>query len=268
MIINEIEKIVSQRIPEDLWDFPEPKGWVSRCIYKNLDVNLHSVSVKLGNCMEKIFMDIARLEYPSKYFPRVIAGYGVTDEEVQEYRTDKFDNNKPSDRSNAVAIYTRLNQSVLMEKIANEFVNAEENNICYTHDLFAEVAERITKATPMQPVMWKSHTDICAWINSEWNIMEVKLGGNLDKTKTKVVLTDSILCPYIALGSKPKKAYYGIISNDKGNDRQGKWKGQLSKFLSPEMILMEECLFKHLTTSTISFAEFQSIIIKRINYLR
>ena len=107
--------------------------------------------------------------------------------------------------------------------------------------------------------------DLCLVSNNIYNIIEVKSSGNTDSGKTKHMFINNIVKPYICLENKPKEAFFGIISNNMDCNKNGDWTGGLSKYMKPELILVENSLFDLVLPDDVSFSDFQNMVIIKAN---
>ena len=270
--INEVQRIVKKHIPDDIWEMPPKLGWFNQCLFRKKDVDQHTVAIKMGQAMELIYMDVAKLRYPGKLMPRSLAGFGVDEGEAEQYFTDKYENGQSSERKNAIIILTRLDAVKTAETLAGETQKylsvPRKKRVRFNHEIMSDLSDRSLKSIPLQKEIREVCVDLCPLMSDAWTLLEVKMSGNVDGGKTKQVFIDNMLSPFVCLGNKPKHVYYGIITNNLGVTEDGEWKGQLKGIVSPEMILVEEKLFDLIAPNDVTFDDFTSMICKRVNHLR
>ena len=189
----------------------EKHGWFNECVFRDNDVDTHTLSIKMGQAMEIIYTEIAQLRYPGRLLPRALAGHGVSEEEAEKYWTHKFENNHATERKNAIIILNRLDKvqtsKALAGEVAKYFCNHGKDRVRFSHNIMGELSNRMLEAISLQSEIREVCVDLCPNIDGVWTLMEIKMSGDIDRGKTKQVFTDNMLLPYVCLGNKPKKVF-------------------------------------------------------------
>lgn len=267
-IHTEVERIVKKHISSDIWQYGGKKGWINECVFRNSSVDTHNLLIKLGQSMEQIIPDIARLKYPGSLFPRSIAGFGVSEPEAKEYFSKRFEADQSLQKNNAVIILTRLSsdqmKAFLAAEVDKRIQQKKRGRVRFSQGNIKELSEMALQTVPLTDEIREVYVDLCPHIISDWTLIEVKTTGNTDKGKTRDMFVHNMMEPYICIGKKPKKLYFGVVSDNLGSNRFGEWKGQLSAYVEPDMVLLEEQLFDLIAPSGVPFEDFQEMVCERL----
>lgn len=115
------------------------------------------------------------------------------------------------------------------------------------------------------PLSKKYHTpdihtkpvDLAFFDGADWNIMELKAGGDLDSSNAPSNV-EKLLTIYVDMGIENCKAYFATLYNKDGEGNT--WKGSVKKHLAyPEMFLIGKNLWTKILPDGISFEEFEDI---------
>jgi len=99
--------------------------------------------------------------------------------------------------------------------------------------------------------------DLAFFDGKNWNIMELKAGGNLDSSNAPSNV-EKLLKIYTCLGLENTKMYFATCYNKNGEGKT--WTGAVKKHLCfPEMFLIGSELWKKILPQNITFEEFTEI---------
>lgn len=99
--------------------------------------------------------------------------------------------------------------------------------------------------------------DLAFFDGAEWNIMELKAGGDLDSSNAPSNV-EKLLTIYVDMGVENCKAYFATLYNKDGEGNT--WKGAVKKHMAyPEMFLIGKNLWDKILPDGITFEEFEDI---------
>ncbi len=99
--------------------------------------------------------------------------------------------------------------------------------------------------------------DLAFFDGAEWNVMELKAGGDLDSSNAPSNV-EKLLTIYVDMGIDNCKAYFATLYNKDGEGNT--WKGAVKKHLAyPEMFLIGKNLWNKILPHGISFEAFEEI---------
>ncbi len=105
--------------------------------------------------------------------------------------------------------------------------------------------------------VYSKPVDLAFFDGTEWNIMELKAGGDLDSSNAPSNV-EKLLTIYVDMGIENCKAYFATLYNKDGEGNT--WKGSVKKHLAyPEMFLIGKNLWTKILPEGISFEEFEEI---------
>lgn len=105
--------------------------------------------------------------------------------------------------------------------------------------------------------IYSKPVDLAFYDGNEWNIMELKAGGDLDSSNAPSNV-EKLLTIYVDMGIANCKAYFATLYNKDGEGNT--WKGSVKKHLAyPEMFLIGKNLWNKILPDGISFEEFEEI---------
>lgn len=99
--------------------------------------------------------------------------------------------------------------------------------------------------------------DLAFFDGAEWNVMELKAGGDLDSSNAPSNV-EKLLTIYVDMGIDNCKAYFATLYNKDGEGNT--WKGAVKKHLAyPKMFLIGKNLWNKILPHGISFEAFEEI---------
>lgn len=105
--------------------------------------------------------------------------------------------------------------------------------------------------------IYSKPVDLAFFDGTEWNVMELKAGGDLDSSNAPSNV-EKLLTIYVDMGIENCKAYFATLYNKDGEGNT--WKGAVKKHLAyPEMFLIGKNLWTKILPEGISFEEFEDI---------
>jgi len=105
--------------------------------------------------------------------------------------------------------------------------------------------------------VYSKPVDLAFYDGEQWNIMELKAGGDLDSSNAPSNV-EKLLTIYVDMGIENCKAYFATLYNKDGEGNT--WKGAVKKHLAyPEMFLIGKNLWTKILPDGISFEEFEEI---------
>jgi len=105
--------------------------------------------------------------------------------------------------------------------------------------------------------IYSKPVDLAFFDGEQWNIMELKAGGDLDSSNAPSNV-EKLLTIYVDMGIENCKAYFATLYNKDGEGNT--WKGAVKKHLAyPEMFLIGKNLWTKILPDSISFEVFEEI---------
>lgn len=105
--------------------------------------------------------------------------------------------------------------------------------------------------------IYSKPVDLAFFDGEEWNIMELKAGGDLDSSNAPSNV-EKLLTIYVDMGIENCKAYFATLYNKDGEGNT--WKGAVKKHLAyPEMFLIGKNLWTKILPEPITFEKFEEI---------
>lgn len=105
--------------------------------------------------------------------------------------------------------------------------------------------------------IYSKPVDLAFFDGDNWNIMELKAGGDLDSSNAPSNV-EKLLTIYVDMGVENCKAYFATLYNKDGEGNT--WKGSVKKHLAyPEMFLIGKNFWTKILPESISFEEFEDI---------
>lgn len=277
--------IIVKNISDDLWEDKPPTDWLGKIIRKGEEgkASSHTVSIRMGYAMEAIFYDLLKLKFGVSYVQRVIAGHGVKEEEVPLYEAKLHANELEVKKSKNFVILTRLNPVEFARELASEVEQFVQLKKFVKKSDFPEydcrlgqaelnkISERILDKVSLTSEVDAISVDMVVSPNDEdssYKVVELKLTFDVDYKKTKSVLTEDMLKPFVSLGDKSKELFAGIVSNSKKFKANGDPKLIISNYLLREAVLVDEEVYNIFAPEGVGFDIFKSLIEKRIDSVR
>lgn len=114
-----------------------------------------------------------------------------------------------------------------------------------------------------QEKIYAKPVDLAFFDGNDWNIMELKAGGDLDSSNAPANV-EKLLTIFTDIGVENCKAYFATIYN---KDREGNvWSGTVKKHLHyPSMFLIGKDFWEKILPSGISFYDFKAIYEEALN---
>ncbi len=255
---TEIQRILQNNFPA-LKDKNGKFGWLNEIVFDGVGFDTHKAAIKLGESLEPILHHVAKLRYPGGKLPRSVAGHGVSQKEADEYYDKKYEIGQATNRNNAVPILTRLDVAKLAGFVASRletFLQERKIDKSLRFDVgdFLKLSNDGLAEIPLQDEIVELSVDL-ALLEQRLTLLEMKSTFDTDDGKTKQELA-KMMKAFVAVGNKPKQLYFGVISNNKGFKKNGEWKGRLGSFVSKDLILVEDELWKLLAPQDVSFDDF------------
>lgn len=209
-----------------------------------------SFESKLGNSMQKISLEIARLKYGEKNVPYII--------NIHEIKH----NIREQQGKQVIVTDIDLSNKILNGNIDNVITKNEGNLKCKPPKNcslnFNELKNLLTKLPKTKNII-KNDVDLAFYDGKNWNLLEIKAGGDLDSSNARGNIR-KLLKSYVALNSSNARVYFATYYHKSGS---GKWRGSMKKFLQyPEMFLIGSDFWERILPENISFDEFKKIYLK------
>lgn len=105
--------------------------------------------------------------------------------------------------------------------------------------------------------IYSKPVDLAFFDGENWNIMELKAGGDLDSSNAPSNV-EKLLTIYVDMSIENCKAYFATLYNKDGEGNT--WKSAVKKHLAyPEMFLIGKNLWEKILPNSITFEEFEEI---------
>lgn len=105
--------------------------------------------------------------------------------------------------------------------------------------------------------LFSKPVDLAFFDGTDWNIMELKAGGDLDSSNAPSNV-EKLLTIYVDMGVDNCKAYFATLYNKDGEGNA--WNGIVKKHMAyPEMFLIGKSLWEKILPNNISFEDFVQI---------
>lgn len=215
-------------------------------------VFVSSFESKSGFAIETCAKRIARLKFGNENVPAIVNPRNLP---------HNFDPSKISGQIVVTDVDTHngnLRGEISAFRANNEAKGAGKNRIesRVTQDSIKEYLLPLSKKYHTESIYSKP-VDLAFFDGSEWNIMELKAGGDLDSSNAPSNV-EKLLTIYVDMGIENCKAYFATLYNKDGEGNT--WKGAVKKHLAfPEMFLIGKNLWNKILPNNISFEEFEAI---------
>ena len=215
-------------------------------------VFVSSFESKSGFAIETCAKRIARLKFGEENVPTIVNPRNLT---------HSFDETRISGQIVITDVDTHNGN------LRGEISAFRANNEAKGHGK-TRVESRVTQSSIKEyllPLSYKYRTDaiyskpvdLAFFDGSEWNIMELKAGGDLDSSNAPSNV-EKLLTIYVDMGIENCKAYFATLYNKDGEGNT--WKGSVKKHLAyPEMFLIGKNLWTKILPDCVSFNEFEEI---------
>lgn len=215
-------------------------------------VFVSSFESKSGFAIETCAKRIARLKFGNENVPAIVNPRNLS---------HNFDPSKISGQIVVTDVDTHngnLRGEISAFRANNEAKGAGKNRIesRVTQDSIKEYLLPLSKKYHTESIYSKP-VDLAFFDGNEWNIMELKAGGDLDSSNAPSNV-EKLLTIYVDMGIENCKAYFATLYNKDGEGNT--WKGAVKKHLAfPEMFLIGKNLWNKILPNNISFEEFEAI---------
>lgn len=215
-------------------------------------VFVSSFESKSGFAIETCAKRIARLKFGNENVPAIVNPRNLP---------HNFDPSKISGQIVVTDVDTHngnLRGEISAFRANSEAKGAGKNRIesRVTQDSIKEYLLPLSKKYHTESIYSKP-VDLAFFDGSEWNIMELKAGGDLDSSNAPSNV-EKLLTIYVDMGIENCKAYFATLYNKDGEGNT--WKGAVKKHLAfPEMFLIGKNLWNKILPNNISFEEFEAI---------
>lgn len=215
-------------------------------------VFVSSFESKSGFAIETCAKRIARLKFGDENVPAIVNPRNLP---------HNFDPSKISGQIVVTDVDTHngnLRGEISAFRANNEAKGAGKNRIesRVTQDSIKEYLLPLSKKYHTESIYSKP-VDLAFFDGNEWNIMELKAGGDLDSSNAPSNV-EKLLTIYVDMGIENCKAYFATPYNKDGEGNT--WKGAVKKHLAfPEMFLIGKNLWNKILPNNISFEEFEAI---------
>lgn len=215
-------------------------------------VFVSSFESKSGFAIETCAKRIARLKFGNENVPAIVNPRNLP---------HNFDPSKISGQIVVTDVDTHngnLRGEISAFRANNEAKGAGKNRIesRVTQDSIKEYLLPLSKKYHTESIYSKP-VDLAFFDGNEWNIMELKAGGDLDSSNAPSNV-EKLLTIYVDMGIENCKAYFATLYNKDGEGNT--WKGAVKKHLAfPEMFLIGKNLWNKILPNNISFEEFEAI---------
>lgn len=215
-------------------------------------VFVSSFESKSGFAIETCAKRIARLKFGDENVPAIVNPRNLP---------HNFDPSKISGQIVVTDVDTHngnLRGEISAFRANNEAKGAGKNRIesRVTQDSIKEYLLPLSKKYHTESIYSKP-VDLAFFDGNEWNIMELKAGGDLDSSNAPSNV-EKLLTIYVDMGIENCKAYFATLYSKDGEGNT--WKGAVKKHLAfPEMFLIGKNLWNKILPNNISFEEFEAI---------
>ena len=261
---NEIKRIVYEEFSKLInlieKDFSTNyKKKVNNFLLSQMDENITASMVfvssfesKSGFAIETCAKRIARLKYGDENVPSIVNPRGLK---------HNIDENKVSGQIVVTDVDTHngeLRGSIATFRAKNEahgrgkkYIKSGVTQRSLIESLLPLSEQFRTNTIYTKPV------DLAFFDGENWNIMELKAGGDLDSSNAPSNV-EKLLTIYVDMGVKNCKAYFATLYNKDGEGNT--WTGAVKKHLSyPEMFLIGKNLWNKILPDGITFSDFEEI---------
>ena len=209
-----------------------------------------SFESKVGNAMQRVALEIARLKYGEENVPYII-------------NIHKMKHNIGEQKGKQIIVTdVDTNDKILNGNIDNIITKNEGNLRCKPPkncNLNITELKTLLVKLPKTKNIIKNDVDLAFYDGKNWNLLEIKAGGDLDSSNARGNIR-KLLKSYVALNSNNTKIYFATYYHKTGS---GKWKGSMKKFLQyPDMFLIGSEFWEKILPENISFDEFKNIYLK------
>lgn len=215
-------------------------------------VFVSSFESKSGFAIENCAKEIARLNFGEENVPKIVNPRNLehdinsTDVVGQIVLTDVDTDN--GDLRGEIASFRANNAASGRGKLRKE--SKVTHDMCKMELLPLADKYRSTK-------IYTKPVDLAFFDGTDWNIMELKAGGDLDSSNAPSNV-EKLLTIYVDMGIENCKAYFATLYNKDGEGNT--WKGSAKKYLHyPSMFLIGANFWERILPDEITYKEFTEI---------
>lgn len=216
-------------------------------------VFVSSFESKSGNTIERCAKRFARLRYGNENVPSVV---NMTGHEVDVVNTDT--------KTQLIVSHIDMSNATLRGQITtfkNSNMSAGRTPSTLNHAKMQELVtlgnNYITNELHTKPV------DLAFYDGTNWNIMEIKAGGNLDSSNAPSNI-DKLLVLYTGMHTTNCKAFFATLYNKDGEGHV--WNGCVKKYINyPQNFLIGSQFWNKVLPGGIQFEEFCELYQEVLN---
>lgn len=220
-------------------------------------VFVSSFESKSGFAIETCAKKIAKLRYGDDKVPSIVnpnkISHNFEFNDNKQYVITKVDINN-SDLDAEITKFRSTNEAKGSGK------NRQESNV--TQNSISKKLIPLKNKFESDEVHAKP-VDLAFFDGKEWNIMELKAGGNLDSSNARANV-EKLLKIYTCLGDRDAKVYFATLYNKNGEGNT--WTGAVKKHLNfPEMFLIGSKFWEKILPENLTFEDFIQIYKEALN---
>lgn len=230
-------------------------------LLKQFDENITAMMVfvssfesKSGNAIENCVREIAKLRFGAENVPTIVnprnVPFNVDASKIrgQVVVTDINVDSKNGDLRGKIAKFVNDNVAAGKGK-------SRTNSKVTQHSIEKNLLPLINKYKDNE--YHQKPVDLAFFDGKNWNIFEIKAGGNLDSSNAPSNI-EKLLAIYMALGISNAKVYFATIYNKDGEGNA--WKSGVTKYLAyPEMFLIGSKFWEFILPTGIGYETFTKI---------
>jgi hypothetical protein len=279
MIENDIKKILKTYLEELLnkmvIDFPvnynkKKHNWILNNLKESNVKNMVFVSSfesKYGNMFEDIATDIAKLTYGQQNVPNFIKGNDISETEFNDFVEKFTKKNKNKNMSTKQYVVSGFNKKASSGTIT-QFMNDNKGSGMGANKILPTLNQTNLEKFLDNDFVYNAKIKenpvdlIIKDFNGNYNLMEIKAGGNLDSSNSPGNI-EKMLGFYAALGIYNTKLYFSTLYNYKGEGN--KWTGTITAYLAEDMRLISQDFWNFVLPESVPFEDFKQIYFETNN---
>lgn len=222
---------------------------------ENMTANMVFVSSfesKSGFAIEACAKRIARLRFGDENVPTIVNPHGI------EHNIDESTINGQIIVTNVDTDDGNLRGEISAFR-ANNVASGSGHNRTESGVTQSSIKENLLPLAEKykSSTIHKKPVDLTFFDGTDWNILELKAGGDLDSSNAPSNV-EKLLTIYVGLNMPNAKAYFGTLYNKDGEGRT--WTGAVKKHMSyPEMFLIGKNFWNKILPDGISYEMFEEI---------
>ncbi len=220
-------------------------------------VFVSSFESKSGNAIEAVIKRVTRLKYGNENVPDIINPNNIKHNIPVNPKQQILVTNVDIENSELAGKISEFREARKSKRGINEGKSQVNQDSIKGLLEFAEHYR--TETVCVKPV------DLAFYDGKDWNILELKAGGNLDSSNAPSNV-QKLLTIYVGLNNPNSKIYFGTIYNKDGEGNL--WKSAVKKYLEyPSMFLIGSELWEKILPKDISYNDFVEIYSEALNKL-